>query len=92
MLKRMNATEARVHFGEVLRAVDSRGDRVIVERDGRPVAAIVPIREFDEFWNAKADDWLEAARRSREMVAQAYGAEPIPDADELIDGGRDDID
>jgi len=92
MHKHMSATETRVRFGEVLRAVDSGGDYVIVERDGRPIVAIVPIREFDEFWSAKAKDWLEGARRSREMIAKLYAGKPIPDADELINGGRDDID
>jgi prevent-host-death family protein len=92
MRKTLSATETRVHFGEVLRAVDRGGDHIIVEKDGRRIAAIVPIREFDEFWTAKVDDWLDGARRAREIVARAYAGQPIPDADELIDGGRDDID
>jgi prevent-host-death family protein len=92
MRKQMSATETRVHFGEVLQTVGSDGDYVIVERDGKPVVAIVPINEFDEFWSAKVDDWMESARQARAMIARAYAGRPIPDADELIDGGRDDID
>jgi antitoxin (DNA-binding transcriptional repressor) of toxin-antitoxin stability system len=48
----LSVTETRVHFGEVLTAVDKRGDHIIAEKGGRRVAAIVPIQELDQYWDA----------------------------------------
>jgi prevent-host-death family protein len=42
----VSATEARVHFGELLDAVAEKGDAVIVERAGRPLAVVVSIDEW----------------------------------------------
>ena len=38
MTKTVSATEARVHFGELLRGVTERGDTYLVERSGTPLA------------------------------------------------------
>jgi prevent-host-death family protein len=48
----VTATEARVHFGELLDAVAEKGDAVIVERAGRPLAVVVPIDE----WRRRSPD------------------------------------
>ena len=40
MMKRViSATEARIHFGALLRQVVDSGEAVIVQRDGKPVGA-----------------------------------------------------
>lgn len=46
MLRKMSATEARVHFGEVLRAVSESGDHIEVERGGQPIAVVISIEEY----------------------------------------------
>ncbi len=48
MEKTIAAFEARRQFGTILENVASRGDEVIVERYGTPVAAIVPIEVYEE--------------------------------------------
>lgn len=54
MVKEVNAYEARNNFGELLSEVYYRGDQVIINRSGKPVAALVPV------------DWLESWRERRE--------------------------
>jgi prevent-host-death family protein len=39
----LSAMEARQKFGEILNRVDLVHDQFIIERNGRPLAAIVPI-------------------------------------------------
>ncbi len=53
----ITATEARVHFGAVLRRVAEDGEIFIVTKNGKPVAVILPIKEYER---------LKAARGSAE--------------------------
>lgn len=54
MVKEINAYDARKNFGELLSQVYYRGDQVIINRSGKPVAAMVPV------------DWLKQWRQRRE--------------------------
>lgn len=69
MPRTMSATEARVHFGELIRLVQA-GETVIVERRGKPVAVFI---HPDEFARLKAahPNWDETIRRFRESKAKA---------------------
>jgi prevent-host-death family protein len=58
----ISATEARVHFGELLDSVKHNMDIVWVQRAGVPQVVVVPV----EVWKRhqqKEDPWTEAARR-----------------------------
>ena len=57
MEKTIGAFEVRRSFGKVLREV-SRGDRYVVERNGEPVAAVVPI-ELYQRWRRERDAFFE---------------------------------
>jgi prevent-host-death family protein len=47
--KKINAMKARQSLGEILNEVFYRSDTFIVERDGKPLAAIVPLSLLDEW-------------------------------------------
>jgi prevent-host-death family protein len=75
------AFEARRKFGKVLDAVGFRGDAVVVEKNGEPLAAIVPI-QFLERWEEQRraffDEMRAVSKRSslseeeaQELVGQA---------------------
>ena len=42
MKRRLSAVEARKHLGELLEGVFYRGDEVVIERAGKPMAAVIP--------------------------------------------------
>jgi prevent-host-death family protein len=93
MPKTMSATEARVHFGEVIRSVNASGDHIVVEKDGKRAAIILSPRRFDELMRrSSAEDILERVREGHLMIEKAFAGKPIPDAYDLINGGRDDVD
>lgn len=48
MKKEVSATELRRKFGELLNGVYHNGDRLIVKRDNKPLAAIVPIEVYEQ--------------------------------------------
>lgn len=47
-VKKINAMGVRQGLGEILNEVYYRGDTFIVERDGKPLAAIVPLSLLEE--------------------------------------------
>lgn len=67
MEKIVGASEVGRSFGRILREVEVKGDKFVVERNGQPVAALVPLdiylrwkRERQAFF----DQMQEAAERA----------------------------
>jgi prevent-host-death family protein len=84
----MSATEARVHFGEVLKAVAEQGDSVIVERAGRRLAAVIPLSDYEQL-PSRSDRWarsMEGVRRLREYLQAERAAGRLHDADLDVEG------
>lgn len=82
----ISAFDARRKFGKVLDCVAARGDSVIVERHGEPVAAVVPIaayRQWQQQREAARQRFFERARQSAERAnlsaeeAEAIAAEAV---------------
>ena len=71
------ATEARIHFGEVLKRVHTGREQLIVEKDGLPIAAILGHADYEEYRLFLARQLLEEMNRSlnKEAVAQGYTEE-----------------
>ena len=42
----ISATEARIHFGELMRRVVEEQNPVIVERSGKPHVVVLPVAEY----------------------------------------------
>lgn len=48
MVKKVNALKARQNLGQLLEGVYYNGDQYVIERAGRPMAAVVPIWQLEE--------------------------------------------
>ena len=48
MLKKVNALKARQNLGRLLEEVYYKGDQYVIERAGRPMAAVVPVWQVEE--------------------------------------------
>jgi prevent-host-death family protein len=46
--KKINAMQARQSFGKLLEEVFYRGDQFIIERAGKPMAAVVPLSVLEQ--------------------------------------------
>ncbi len=94
MNKTMSATEARIHFGEVLDEVEEEGARIIIERSGKPAAAIVSMRDLGLIKVNAYDrtNAIEKVRALRERIAVHRSGEPLPDATEDIRAMREERD
>lgn len=49
MVKKMNALKARKNLGQLLEEVYYKDDQYVIERAGRPMAAVVPVWQLEEW-------------------------------------------
>ncbi len=71
MLKKISAMKARQNLGQLLNEVSLRGDSYIIERAGKPLAALVDLEQFQKLQeNQNAD-----LRAVRKMWNKMTGAE-----------------
>jgi len=55
MRKTISTQELKTHVGEIVDSVRLRGDRYIIERRGKPVAAVVPVHIEDQYDRSRRD-------------------------------------
>jgi prevent-host-death family protein len=57
MKRRLSAVEARKKLGEVLDGVYYRGDEVVIERAGKPLAVVVPVKLYEDQQRKREANW-----------------------------------
>lgn len=93
MHRSVTATEARVHFGELLERVARDQDTVIVERGGVPQAVVISIAEYERLRVRRASaDWREKAQVARQMVRSELGDRQMPPPADFIRAMREERD
>jgi prevent-host-death family protein len=65
MEKTVSAYEARRNFGKVLNEVAGKGDRIVVEKHGEPVAVVVPVEVYKQ-WQAARQQAFDTIRKMAE--------------------------
>jgi len=74
MTLRIHASEVRNRIGEILARVRYGGELVLVERRGKPVAAILSIEEYHSLDEIRRQ-WEALQRRRRFQTIRASAAE-----------------
>jgi prevent-host-death family protein len=74
MTRAVSATEAKNRFGTVLDWVIKDGDDVVVERQGRPLVAIVSMAEFEEFKELREKERRRQALETLRSVQRRVSA------------------
>ena len=57
MTKTTSAIKARQNLGQLLEESFYRGDEFVIERAGKPMAALIPIQEFERIQAQKEKDF-----------------------------------
>lgn len=65
MEKTINALKARQNLGQILEEVYYKGDHYIVERAGKPMAAVVPIGQYMQ-WKERRESFFAMIDEARE--------------------------
>ncbi len=69
MAQTISATRAKNTFGEMTRQVYLTGERVVVERDGLPVVAMISMADYT--WLKKAAG--QAKLKPKEQIGKGHG-------------------
>jgi prevent-host-death family protein len=64
MLDKLTASEARQNFSDILSRAEYRGERVIVHRGKKAVAAVVPIEDVELLERLEDEIDVAAARKA----------------------------
>src|SRR4051812_7274241 len=90
MEKRISATEARVHFGEVMRHVIEEEEPIIVERAGKPEAVIISLAEYRRLQGLEPEDWRAQLDEVHALIRKERGDQPLlPPPEDVIREMRD---
>lgn len=79
-LKRVTALKARQIFGTIMNAVSLRNDQYIVERKGKPMVAIIPIKKLQQIDRAR-----QRFFRNMSKISDAFSGEESEVLDEIIE-------
>lgn len=96
MTKTVTATEARVHFGELMRRVVEGNEQVVVERGGKPQVVVLSLGEFERLRAGQPDleqeDWKVRLERLHERIRTESDGRDWPDITELVRESREERD
>lgn len=67
MEKTVSTQDAPQRFGELLQEVTDRGDRYVVERDGVPLAVVVPFALYSQ-WKRHRETFFQEMRETADRV------------------------
>ncbi len=73
MLKKISAMKARQNLGQLLNEVSLRGDSYIIERAGKPLAALVDLERFQQL----QEDQNAALQAVKNIWKKMTGAEAL---------------
>ncbi len=83
MVRKINALKVRQTLGQLLEEVYYKGDQYVIERAGRPMAAVVPVWQLTEWQERRArffrmvDDLRITARKTKPTVVEREVADAV---------------
>jgi prevent-host-death family protein len=87
MLKKISAMKARQNLGQLLNEVSIRGDSYIIERAGKPLAALVDMERFQQLQEAR-EAALQAVRNIWQKMQAADDREVQEAIEEAVGSAR----
>lgn len=90
MQRKMSATDARIHFGELMRHVVEKQEPVIVEHNGKPHVVVISVDRYERLLAAQKDqqDWRELVHQAREQVRADLGGRDLTPPEEVLREAR----
>jgi prevent-host-death family protein len=82
LIKTVPATQARIHFGEMLKRVYSGREHLIIEKDGLPVATLLSHADYEQYRRLLALQKLDALNRgvNQEIKKRGWTEEELFDS------------
>ncbi len=96
MEKTISATEARIHFGELIRRVKEENQAYIVERGGEPYVVVLSAEEYERLTVARTgEEWnypMRLAEESRRRARAELQGRLLPPIEETVREMREERD
>jgi prevent-host-death family protein len=94
MKRKISATDARVHFGELMRDVVERQEPILVERGGKPHVVVISVDEYERLLAAQEDqeDWRDLVSQAREQVRADLGDRELIPPEQVLRQVREERD
>jgi len=71
MTEKISTLEIRQRLGDILNRVALRSDQFIIERKGKPMAAVVPVERLEQMERAARLQLLQVLERQSGALSQA---------------------
>ncbi len=86
MERTVSATEARIHFGELMRQVVQSHEPIIIERSGEPHVVVLSVAEYERLLRAQRqrENWRELVDQAREQIRTELGDRKLPPPEEIL--------
>jgi prevent-host-death family protein len=93
-MESVSATEARVHFGELLRRVVTTNQPVVVERSGEPQVVMMAVDEYKRLTGVGGAGaaWEAQVGHVHALIRKDMRGRKMPPAEQLIQEGREERD
>jgi len=96
MSRIVTATEARIHFGQLMREIVESEETIIVERGGKPHVVLLSIAQYERLKAAQPrDTWREELEQAVQVGARIKarrGTWPLSAPDEVVRRTREEQD
>ena len=87
----ISATNARIHFGEIMRR--AKKGPVIVERSGKPEVVVISKNKYDQLIHtAPKQDWRKMLDSLHEKLRIELAGRTLPAPEEMVREGRENRD
>jgi prevent-host-death family protein len=82
----MSATEARIHFGELMRRVVEQQESVVVEHSGQPHVVVLSVDKYQQLLAAQEErkDWRDLVFQAREQVQADLGERELTPPEDVL--------
>lgn len=81
----VNATEARIRFGELMRQAVEEGEPIIVERGGKAHVVVLSMDAYQRLLKGQyKESWQEKVERARAQVRVDLAGRDLPSPDEIL--------
>ena len=97
-MRTINVVEARKYFSDLMAQVAYRGDRLVVERRGKPMMAwismedLLRLEELDQAGSSRRERReaaLAQAAAARQAMRDERHGRPLPDSADVLDSLRE---
>ena len=94
MKRTVSATEARIHFGELMRRVVESQEPIVVERGGKPHVVVLSVDQYEDLLAGQRpqEDWRELVHQAREQIRAELGGSELTPPEEVLRQMREERD